>query len=294
MRADPRACNTGVTPTPPLGRVAAPAGALEARFDWYSATADGLDDGRVAPALALSTGARVLPGRGWQGYAHGEVVQRGDDVLAKVWGGSARPGEVHVQVSGWACDEVVPVMRRLWPAHRVARADSALDFAGDFDVLDAQLVEFAAARGIRHELHANSEGGATRYLGARSSEVRLRLYKKSEEQREKYPELAHEIPGGVVRAELEVRPGKRALKEAGAVMAPDDFWGMSRWAGEYAQQVLGLDPIRTSTHFRRPSDWARAGHFLATQYGPAVNARAADIGRDAAAAEVLALLGLDL
>jgi hypothetical protein len=219
------------------------------------------------------------------------MVERGDDLLATVYGGSARAGEVHVVATGSAAREVAPVVRSHWPAHRVARADSALDFLADFDALDALAVAFAEARGISHRLFTNSEGGATRYLGAASSEVGLRLYKKSEQLRALHPERAGEVPDGIVRAELTVKPGKREVKDAVAGMAPADVWGLGRWSRDFAAELLSFDAVRTSTHFRRPSEWVGTVHWLGHQYGPAVQERGSTHGREVVAAEVLQALG---
>lgn len=290
--ADPRPSNTGVTPPPPLTTPPPLGAGLTSRFDWYELTADGLDDGRCAPALALATGARVTAGRARNGYSHAENVTRGEDVLAVVYGGSARAGEVHIAITGLACDELVPLVRRLWPRHRVSRADVALDFLADFDELDGRLVAFADGRGLKHEVIRNSEGGATRYLGARSSETRTRCYRKSEQLIALHPERADEIPRGVVRLELQARPGKRAIREAVALLEPDEVWGIGEWSQLLAQEVLALNPPRTVTHFRRPSDWSRSLHFLGLQYGPLVQARALDVGLAQAQAEVLAALGI--
>jgi len=198
-------------------------GTFAARFDWYELTADGLDDGRVAPALALSLGGSVSRGKGRNGYAVCEVVEREDRVLAQVYGRSARAGEVHVVTTSEACDEVVPLLRRLYPEHRVSRADSSVDFASDFDSLDARALDLARERAVAHRLITDSAGGATRYLGAPSSELRVRVYRKSEELRAKHPERAHEIPDGIVRVELQARPGKRAIKERAAELTADEL-----------------------------------------------------------------------
>jgi hypothetical protein len=256
-------------------------------------TADGLDDGRVAPALALATGGGVTPGKGRNGYARADVVKRGEDVLAVVYGGSARSGEVHVVTTGESCDEVVPLLRSLWPGHRVSRADAALDFGGDFDQLDAQLVGFCnRGRPLKHELIVNSEGGATRYVGGRTSEVRLRLYKKSEQLRALHPDRADQIPDGIVRVEVQVRPGKRATKEIAAMLSPDDLFGLGEWTSDYAREVLLLAPERTATHYRRPSDWSRAIYFLGEQYRPMMARRVAEVGLERARREVLSALVL--
>lgn len=191
-----------------------------------------------------------------------------------------------------SCDEVVPIIRRLWPDHRVSRADVAVDFAADFDELDARAVALVEGRGVSHRLMTNSDGGATRYLGARASESSVRVYKKSEQLRALHPDRAASIPGGIVRVELVTRPGKRDVKERAARMEPDEFWGFGQWTLVFAAEMLGVDADRVPTHFRRPSDWARALHFLGQQYGPMMQRRAADVGADQAVSELLEALGL--
>lgn len=267
-------------------------GNLGCRFDWYEITADGLDDGRVAPALSLALGARITQGKGRNGYAVCEVVERDDSVLAEVYGHSARAGEVHIKTSGDACDEVVPLLRRLYPTHRVSRADSSVDFAADFDSLDSLALAFAMQRGLSHRLITDSAGGATRYLGAPSSELRVRVYKKSEQLLSLHPESASTIPAGIIRAELQGRPGKRQVKELVSVMTADDLWGLGQWSQLFAAEILGFEAERVPTHFRRPSDWSRALHFLNRQYGPMMTRRIADVGLERARNEVLDALGL--
>lgn len=266
--------------------------ALGCRFDWYELTADGLDDGRVAPALALALGGTVTQGKGRNGYAVCKVVERDGVVLAQVYGHSARAGEVHVTISGEACDEVVPLVRRLYPDHRVSRADSSVDFAADFGGLDRRAVEFAQARGLSHRLITDSDGGATRYLGAPSSELRTRVYKKSEQLRALHPEAAATVPDGIVRVELQARPGKRDVKERVSTMTADELWGLGKWSQIMALELLGIDAPRVPTHFDRPSDWNRAMHFLGRQYRPMIERRAESVGVDQARTELLEALGL--
>ena len=267
-------------------------GVIGCRFDWYELTADGLDDGRVPRALALALGATVSQGKGRNGYAVCEVVERDGVVLAQVYGHSAREGEVHITITGEACDEVVPLVRRLYPLHRVSRADASVDFAADFDALDRIAVAFAVEKSISHRLVTDSDGGATRYLGAPSSELRTRIYRKTEQLRALHPERAATIPDGIVRVELQARPGKRAIKEAVSTMAADDLWGLGRWTQALALDVLQIDAPRVATHFYRPSDWNRAMFYLGKQYGPMIERRIEAVGVQQARTEILAALGL--
>lgn len=265
---------------------------LGCRFDWYESTHDGLDEQLVASQLAAATGGRVVQGKGRNGYAVSFAVVRGDDELVRVYGRSARFGEVHLVTTSESCDEVVPIIRRTWPEHRVSRADVSVDFAADFDTLDGQAVALVTARGVSHRLMTNSDGGATRYLGAQSSEISVRVYKKSEQLRAQHPDRVSTIPDGIVRVELVTRPGKRAMKERAAHLEPDEFWGLGQWTLHFASELLGVDAERVPTHFRRPSDYARALHFLGEQYGPTMTRRAQDVGVEQAIAELLNAVGL--
>lgn len=263
---------------------------LHSRFDWYEATWEGFDD--IATSLAVVLGGSLRKERGRNGYAVCTSLVRGDDELVRVYEGSARLGEVHVVITGESCDELVPLFRRLWPAHRVSRADSSVDLLADFSAMDASAVAFAEGRSLSFRLVTDSNGGATRYLGAPSSEVRVRVYKKSEQLRSLHPERAAQIPDGVVRVELQVRPGKRDVKAAVSSMGPDQLWGLSKWGQDFAQEMLGVEAERTSTHFRRPSSWSRALFFLGQQYGPLVRDRVATVGHDQALAELVEVFGL--
>lgn len=265
---------------------------LGCRFDWYELTADGLDDGRVPRALALSLSGSITAGKGRNGYAVCEVVERDGAVLAQVYGHSARAGEVHVTITSEACDEVVPVVRRLYPEHRVSRADSSVDFDADFEELDSRAVAFARDAGIAHRVIRDSDGGATRYLGAASSEIRARVYKKTEQLRALHPERASTIPDGIVRVEGQFRPGKRAVKERASTMSADEMWGLGQWSQRFASELLNVEAPRVATHFWRPSDWQRTLHFLGEQYGPSVARRVEAVGMETAVSELLEALGL--
>jgi len=266
--------------------------ALQSRFDWYEATIDDDTDSRTAPSLALVLGAHLVRGKGRNGYAECWQLVRDDVQLCEVYGRSARLGEVHISVTSESCDEVVPVLRRMFPKHRVSRADTAVDVQADFESLDLQVLAFAAERGLSHSLITNSEGGATRYVGSPRSETYLRVYKKSEQLRALHPEIASTVPDGVVRFELVARPGKRAVKETLSTMTPDDVWGLSQWSHDFAAFVVGFEAERTATHFRRPSNYRRALHFVGIQYGPLMRDRVAEIGREATLLELAGALGL--
>lgn len=262
----------------------------KSRFDWYQATLEGLEDHEMRTALVMALGGTVTRGSGKFGYAVCDTHERDGKVLARVfYGAASRPGEVHVSVTGDACDEVVPLLRRKWPEHRVSRVDVAVDFAAEFEQLDARALQFAKDRGLSYRLVTDSDGGATRYIGAVSSEFMVRVYKKSEQMRKKHPEQAAEVPDGIVRAEKQVRPNTR-MKGQVAQMTPDEVWGIGKWPSEFAAAFLDLETEVVPTHFRVPSDWSKGSYWMGRQYSPMIAARVAEVGREQAEREVLALL----
>jgi hypothetical protein len=265
---------------------------LRSRFDWYECTADGDPDGRTAASLAVVLRAQLVRGRGQLGYAECWQLVRVDEVVCEVFGRSARLGEVHVRVSSDSCDEVVPLLRRMLPAHRVSRADSAVDFRADFEQLRSRALSFATGRGLVYSEITNSAGGATFTIGSLKSEVFMRLYKKTEQLRALHPERWSEIPEGIVRFELVARPGKRAVKDLVSAMHSDDLWGLSAWSKELATELLQLDAERTATHFRRPTNYARTLHFVGKQFGPMMRQRASEVGAALALRELTEALGL--
>lgn len=264
-----------------------------ARFDWYEATFEVLDPVAVAQTIAERVGGSISGAKGRNGYALCAVVEVDGHVLARVFYRCKRVEEVHVEITGAACDDVVPVLREVWPDHRVSRVDSAVDFAAEFEQLDKVVLAFAEARGLKHRWFANSDGGATRYLGARSSEVQMRVYKKTEELRARYPHQAHEVPDGIVRVEITVRPNSKT-KGRVSTMTPDEIFGLSKWGQAFAAEFLGIEAERVPTHFREVTDWNRLVTHLAYQYGPAIQRRAAEVGPAEVLEELAGLWGLSI
>lgn len=264
---------------------------FKSRFDWYSATFENFEEDRIPSAFAVALGGTLTVGRGNMGYAHCTTVERDGKSLARIFTGSPRPGEIHVSVSGDACDQVVPFLRRMWPEHRVSRADSAMDFKADFEDLDGYALAFAKENGLSHRMFTDSDGGATRYIGAASSESMVRLYKKSEQLRKMHPDQASEIEDGIVRAEMVTRPNSK-MKPVVATMSPDAIWGLGEWTQKFAGMFLDLETERVSTHFRRTADWSRALHWMGQQYGPTAHRRIQQVGLERAQVEILEALGM--
>lgn len=264
----------------------------KSRFDWYAATFEDMNLYAVPHALGSVLGGDVSEGRGRNGYRKQLTLENDGKVLARVLGESIRAGEVHVITTSEACDDVVPLVREFWPEHRVSRCDVSIDVLADFEALDARAVAFAERKSLSHRLFTDNLGGATRYLGAASSEVMVRLYKKTEELRKRHPESAAEIPDGIVRAECVVRPNTH-MKGYVAKMSPDECWGLSDWSRGFAAGFFELEAQRVPTHFREASDWTKALHWIARQYGPALKRRAELVGIEQARHELMEAMGGD-
>lgn len=265
---------------------------MTSRFDWYSATFEGLDAERVAHELAIAHGGTISLGRGRFGYSRRYSIDHSEETWVNVYGGSATAGEVHVEIMSQGCDKYVPFVRNLWPEHRVSRADSALDFKGDYEALKQICLDFAEVRGLSHRFIQDSAGGACLYLGSASSENQIRFYKKSEQLLFKYPDRADEIPPGILRLELQTRPGKRAKKDRLSVLNAEDLWGLGRWTSELAKLILDLDVERVKVEVNPTSEWSKMLHFLGKQYGPGIARRMETHEPEEVLLEVLKALGI--
>ena len=122
----------------------------------------------------------------------------------------------------------------------------------------------------------------------------VRVYKKTEQLRSKLiaPDAA-KVPDGVVRFEMQVRPGKAADKAAAATVTPDGLWGHTRWGAKFASAFLGMSLQRAKIGPVERSTYERALYWLNEQYGPQIRARAQDVGTAAALAELQAAFELD-
>lgn len=261
------------------------------RFDWYSATLSDSHGAEVANKLARVTNAGISLGKGRFGYRRKYALEHDGETLVNVYSDSATPGEVHIEIMSVGCDKYVQEVRQLWPLHRVSRADSAEDFLGDFEELKKRCIAFAEERSIKHRLVQDSDGGATLYLGATSSEYMVRLYKKSEQLRAKFPQRS-DIPDGVLRLELQARPSKSQKKERLATMEAGDLFGLSKWTSSLANEVLGQSVEYVKLDVAPASDWSNLLFHLSKQYSPSILRRLETHSPDEVYGEVLQALGL--
>jgi hypothetical protein len=253
------------------------------RFDWYQATIPEHPIRLVETIKAeLAPGGDVIEGRGRHNYHQSFTVRdgRGERVAVVLAGGPN--GNPNATASGAATDGFVRLVRDAWPVHRVTRFDTAEDFCqvGAFETAEAVCREVALDMGVKGRAIVPDDPaeGRTYYLGAPSSDVRVRLYDKTAESLRSLPEDRHgEIPDHWARLEAQVRPRKE-WKAYAAQATPEQAWGFAGWTAELAARVFALQVERITMQARRETDHERAYRFMLLQYGGVLRQMFSDLG----------------
>lgn len=253
------------------------------RFDWYQATIPEHPVTLVDSILSrLAPGGDVEQGRGRHNYHQSFTVRdiRGDRVALVLAGGPN--GHPNATASGVATDGFVDLVREAWPEHRVTRFDAAEDFCepGAFEMAESVCREVARDLGVKGRAIVPDDPaeGRTYYMGAPSSDVRVRLYDKAAEVRRSLPPERHsEIPENWVRLEAQVRPRKE-WRERAAHVTPEQAWGFAGWTHELARRAFELQVERITMQAGRETDHERAYRFMLRQYGGALRQMFADLG----------------
>lgn len=253
------------------------------RFDWYQPTISENPIVLVETLKAsLAADGEIIEGRGRQNYRQSFRIldARGERVAEVLAGGSN--GDPNVTASGIVTPRFVEVVREFWPEHRVTRFDAAEDMAqeGALDTLEAVCRGLAKDLGIRGRavVPDDPSEGRTYYLGAPSSDTRVRLYDKTAETRGKLPPERHdEVPDHWARLEVQVRPRKE-WKRYAAQATPEQAWGFAGWTHELAKRALSLQIQRITMQAGRETDDERAFRFMVMQYGPLLQRMLRDLG----------------
>lgn len=234
-------------------------------WDWYSATLDETVSGADAvESMRVALGGEIRKSSGRHGYGVRDEVMAGRRTVVAVshGGGQAR---ALVEVSGGDAVRVAPLVRKLWPAHRVTRVDSALDWddPSAFAEVSGMALSVARAMGISTSVAGDwldEKGGRTLYVGGTSSVTRLRVYEKGKQ----LPQAERPF---WVRAELQVRPERVPNKLRFAQLDAAEVWGASPWALRVAELVTtaSVQPLSMRAHIE--ADDARARATLLRQYG---------------------------
>lgn len=221
--------------------------------------------------------------QGRHGYGVRDEIRAGQRCVVSVSHGGAHERAL-VETSGGDADTVTPLVRRLWPAHRVTRADSCLDWDDPdaWEAVTSEALRVARSAGVSTSVAGDwldQQRGRTLYVGGTSSAVRLRVYEKGLQMPE--AEKPH-----WVRAEVQVRPQK-AAKSLVARLEPAEVWGTARWSGRLAETLLGLPVASVSMSGWVPPDDQRARAALVAQYGSVLDRWSRDVGGWAQLAVVL-------
>lgn len=180
-------------------------------FDWYSCTIDlsinTIMDG-FSSAYPCSTWER---GRGRNGYLYGADLLTPDakNICRVFWGGDSQGTACFVESSGESAETFSRVVRRLFPVHRLSRADIACDFVdagawlslsglGVFLSKKFNLVNRYVGEHGAHDVDSPLIPGRTLYVGSRSSVHYLRIYEKGKKECAVSPDW--------VRFEMEFKP----------------------------------------------------------------------------------------
>lgn len=241
------------------------------KIDWYSATFQEKPDHLVS-ILAEQLGAdRIERRNGMHGYTNGFEFKAAGGVVARLLAGGPNGFP-----NGWATGSHAPkfaeVVRDLFPAsHHVTRFDSAqdIDEPGAWRRVKLQALRIAKNSNLTAELISHPHdptAGETLYIGAPSSQCRVRMYQKGFEMAGKFPARASEFSPNWVRLEAQVRPQDGARKLAASATA-EEIWGYSGTSRKIARVCLGVEVLRVRADSHDAKDDESAADHLAKQYG---------------------------
>lgn len=242
-------------------------------WDWYQATLSAPGDVSSlmrALAAALRLPSEWVSGKGLYGYSAGYRLAGTEQGSVQVF---LRPDDVHVQASSSAAVPVAEYLRRVWPEHRVSRADVALDTAepGSFDRLWRHVHGLArnGSTGGGRKVSTSTAGdwidgeqGRTLYAGGASSRARVVVYEKGREQIGKDPNCGADP--NWTRVEWRLRPdtpeGKAWLGKA----TPAEAVGYTPFTATVAASLLAVDMTSMASVRRFASQ--DPAYWMARQY----------------------------
>lgn len=234
-------------------------------WDWSATTHHGRDG--IVPDLLQALGAKVaLPGKGLQGWS--KSVKGFDSqghALGSVYFGGGRD-DVHVVSTSSAADTVRSSVIRMDDRARTSRVDTRVDTLAPFDDLRGlcDAVAGQKARVTYMESRQGSEStGRTIYVGAPTSQVRVRVY-------EKWLESPGQYVDGTNRVEVQLRPPSRAKERVSSWSPAETFCASElsrRLAAELGTTVAKPGTLQKS---RGTPDLERTIRWMGEQYGPGV------------------------
>jgi hypothetical protein len=202
---------------------------------------------------------------------------RNDDLIchALTDGSGDAQGTHQIESVGHFAAEVKPVLDDvLGVSYSTARRDTCFDFVDDDKFTQFHnLCDIAREMGVSGKMHYDQIGQGwlgipgetmTAYMGSRNSPVMIRIYTRG---------LKTLKEGGVddpyrVRVEVEVKPGKKAAKDALSMLSDEQLFGCSKWSLEFMQKVgiTGIERHVVGTVWKL-SDKEKVFAHLVKQYG---------------------------
>lgn len=245
-------------------------GDLLHKFDWYQATVPAHPELVIGQLLTGFPGAARTDKKGMFNYLHtAELASSDGEVHCRVFHGGPN-GNPNVSATGDRAVPLASIIRDMFAQHRVTHCDVAVDLntEGLFAEVVKLLESISKEYGMSFSWIGNSDPskGWTYYLGAPSSNLRLRVYEKGKQLLGHTGDRSWTLFQHWVRLELIVRPQKD-FKVVAATMEPEEFWGCSPWSRLVAKEVLAMNPTPLSMKPVRETDHERAIRFALKQYG---------------------------
>lgn len=186
----------------------------------------------------------------------------------RVYHGGVNPHPFFV-ASGDVAEDGKDFVRKVYPLHRVARADVAFDFCelGGFDrmvkIIDPIARNARAAVTFLGDPSPGQTAGRTMYFGSWKSDVQVKVYEKGLEQRGKG---VADAPDDWIRVELKTKP-RKDRKARAATMDEDQLWGLSKWTRTALEKLDGTVVEYHPDRSMRKSTVERAIDHMCVQYG---------------------------
>lgn len=214
---------------------------------------------------------------GRNGYRfHWKLVRDGEPICSALSEGTGdAEGSHQIEAQGHYAVEVRQAMNEVVGAmsYATARRDTCFDFLDDRGYSMFHTLAEIGRQMCREGRMSYDQigkgwlvpgGTMTFYLGSRNSLAFMRIYTRG---------LKTISEGGQddplrVRVEIEVKPGKRAAKEALSMVDDHALFGCAGWSKEFMSRagIEGIDRVRVGTVWK-PSDQDRSIHHMMIQYG---------------------------
>lgn len=246
-------------------------------FDWYQVTIPDVEEATEIHCF-LNKAKEYLGGEVVEcdypdrPYSHAVELKKDENTLFKLsFNGPSQNKGIFVKATSSKAHAVSLFLKAEYPDHNVSRADIATDYdeKGAFE----RLIEIGFYVAEKFNLKINQQGdwqfnksGRTLYIGSKDSPLRVRIYEKGKEQREKGIDPNASLDWA--RIELQVRPKKKAKRNA-AYLQPSEYFGASAWYRELALKLndISVTAVPMGTVRNERSTLDKKIHYMLYQYG---------------------------